>query len=390
MGIRSFGLAACAALGCISYSSVCVATEVYWAGFAFQGSYSEGSKNYQYSNAIASETADGVPILDAYLSKQVRASSDLPFNLVIDQLGSIGPGVDSAVALAFVLDRETISVESFGEDHKLLIELSAQALFFDFKTMSVIASYPVSFRYIDVLDVIPGDDYISSLVRSILLGGNSTTLVEQFVRVLSNVDLNTQVSRRIQVTDVNVEAEALSVLPPMWADNIPGFKGMLAHSFATSISAEHAVPMLPYTTGYAVGNRMATRFADGSVFNLTIPETDYGVALDLSKFAKIQYAKVPAGTSYVYGAYVDISVVEPLSGQVYLDMLVKDGVTKLVPSGQTYIDDWPAYQNALQSLFDGFASALNKPTKSWAEKHNGDKSKVKQLKVFTGVLQSCK
>jgi hypothetical protein len=387
---RLTGLTAFAAVLFITSSSVVYATDVYWAGFAFQGSHSDSEKNYRYSTKLAAETVDGIPILDSYLAKQVRAASGLPFNLLIDELGSIGPDVPSAVALAFVLDRETISTESFGEEHKLLIELSAQALFFDFKTMSVIASYPVTLRYIDVLNALPDDAYISNLVRSIFLGGVKNTLVAEYIQLLSTVTINTQVSRRIQVTNVDIADEALPVLPSMWAENIPGLKGMLAHYFATSISANQAVPVLPYTTGYAIGNRMATRFADGRVFNLTIPETDYAISLRLNKFAKIEYARVPAGISYIYGAYVDVVVDEPLSGQQYLSSMIKDGVTKIVPVTQTSVADWPAYQDALLTLFDGFAVAMNGPTKKWAMKHTGDKSNVKQLRVFSEVLQSCK
>ena len=51
-----------------------------------------------------------------------------------------------------VVTGETASVERFGRLYKLLLQVRAQALFFDFKSMTVLRAYPFSFAYVDTLD----------------------------------------------------------------------------------------------------------------------------------------------------------------------------------------------------------------------------------------------
>jgi hypothetical protein len=135
---------------------------------------------------------------------------------------------------------------------------------------------------------------------------------------------------------------------------------------------------------------MSMSFSEQSVFSLSIPEPDYEITLVLSKFVKVEYQKVAAGTSYVYGAFLDIKAEETFGGHVYLDATIKNGATKNVPAGQTTVDDWPAYEAALLGLIDKLTNVLTKPTKKWAKTHAGDQAVVAQLNDFSEIVQSCR
>lgn len=148
--------------------------------------------------------------------------------------------------------------------------------------------------------------------------------------------------------------------------------------------------MLPPSKGQAIGNRMATRFANGKVYTLEIPEADYAVELNLDELKRIEYGSTAAGRSFVYGAFLTVRVLEPLSGRVYFDARLRNGATKLVPANQTSVDDAAAFQDALLALLDKFTTALASPEPAWAEKHAGDRAVAKQMQELAKVLQSCR
>jgi len=198
------------------------------------------------------------------------------------------------------------------------------------------------------------------------------------------------VKRRIQVTSVSVDPAVLENLPVFWQEDPDDFGAFLSQQFGRSLSENQNVPVLPFTKGYAIGNRMSASFAEGEVYSLTLPEPDYAVSLVLEKLVKIEYAKVAAGTSYIYGSYLSVKAEEPLSGRTYLDTTIKNGEVKKVPATQSVVDDWPAYQDSILGLMAKFTAEVDSPSKDWVEKHIGDADARKQLTGFGKVVQSCR
>ena len=385
----------CTAAILISTVTHADSVDVYWSGFAYQGDFcAEVSEcPYPHSKSLSDRKVSSdsvVSVLDERLNQKLEGVRNDTFNIVFDELGSIGPDASSSIALAFVLDRETVSVEQIGENYKILISLSAQALFFDFDEMAVVSTYPVSLIYIDVKKSEPTDEDKAALVEQLYLGSLKVNVFDEFVKTLSAAKLNTLVRRRIQVTEVSVDSAVAENLPAFWQQHPEDFLAFLSQQFGRSLSENQDVPILPFTKGYAIGNRMSLRFDDQSVFSLTLPEPDYVVSLALKKLVKVEYAKVAAGTSYVYGTFLAVKAQEPLSGRVYLDTTVKNGAVKTVPAAQKNVDDWPAYQDSLLDLINKFTSILSAPTKEWAKKHVGDGAMHKQLSSFGKVVLSCR
>jgi hypothetical protein len=312
------------------------------------------------------------------------------FSLEFDRLASLQAGAGSAVILAFALDRETVSVEQIGTDFKLLIELSAQALFVDFHEMTVIASFPVVIQFIDVKQSRPSPEDIKQAVRSLYLGNSPNSAFSVFSSTVRDAHLNTAFERRVRVTSVTIDAAARDSLRPD-ASGAPGLvEAAVAQDFSKFLSLNQNIPVLPPAKGQAIGNRMATRFADGKVYILKIPEADYTIELQLDELRRVEFAGTTAGQSFVYGVFMTIRVQEPLSGKKYFDARLRNGATKLVPASQVNVDDAAAFQDALLALMDRFTKSLSNPDPAWAEKHAGDKSVAKQMKVLEKVLQSCR
>ncbi|MDM4772961.1 hypothetical protein [Solimonas sp. SE-A11] len=378
-------------MGALSLNpAIAMAATAYYSGFAYLGDFKSIEKNFPYTTQLTKSEQGGPSRLDVAVLPRVKAVRNPILTIEFEGLGKLGPDATTAIALALALDRETVSVEKIGGIHKIVVELSAQALFFDFKEKAVIASYPIIVQYIDVVRERPDDAYLAKLVSDLYLGNVGVNLLDEFSKRLETISLNTNVSRRIQVSSVNIGSEAQAVLPPQYADDEQNFRNMLAQQFSSYLSVNQKIPVLPYTAGYAISNRMAARFEDGSVFDLKIPEPDYTIDLDLAKLRRIDGPQSAAGMSVIYGAQVKIKVSEPLSGKRYFDAPIKQGASKGVPKSQENVDDWAAFQETILQLMNNFTSALDAPTAEWAEKHASDKSLTSSMSDLRKVLQSCK
>jgi hypothetical protein len=366
------------------------ALDVYFAGFAWLGDAASLDANYPYSRALNARAGNSVAPLDAALSARLRAATFDGFTVKFDELGSLGPDSPSTLALAFVLDRETVSVETIGDTRKILVELAGQALFFDFRESAVVASFPVvdQFRHVKQSEVTRED--VAAIVRGMYFEPGDVNVLDDFAHTLATMRFNPNVTRRIQVTEVKYEPALRALLPEHFARDDRGFRIALAQNFSKYLSAAQGIAVLPYAVGSAIGNRMAGRFSDGTVFDLRIPEPDYSIRLNLENLRKIEFERSTAGASYVYGAYLHVRADEPLSNTVFMDATIKNGASKIVPASQTVVNDWPAYQEALLVLMERFSAALSKPDAAWAAKHSEDAAVLKEMKTLQKVLQSCR
>lgn len=380
----------CASVFFTTAPSSASAPEVYWSGFAYQGDFDLVERRYPNSKLLGDRKENGRSILDVRLQAAIQGIENDSFNIVDDRLGSLDPDAPSSIALAFVLDRETVSVEHIGSHYKLLVAISAQALFFDFKEKAVVSTFPMSLIYVDVQDSEPTEAEKAILVENLYLGSLKVNVIREFARILAAANLNSSVSSRIQVTNVAIDPGVVDYLPALWKNNLADFGVFVSQQFGRSLSQNQDVPVLPFKLDSAIGGRMSASFAQGYVYDLALPEPDYVISLSLEKLVKIEYAKVAAGTSFVYGSYLRVTAMEPLSRRIYFENTIKNGAVKTVPISQTLVDDWPAYQDSLLGLIDTFTAELGNPTKQWAKKHLGDESAQKQLSSFARVVQSCR
>jgi len=361
-------------------------TDVYYAGFAYLGDYNNLEKNYRYT--VSLNKNDGVqPYLDRVLHDRIKGHSFPNFNLKVGELITDTKG--SSIALALALDRETTSVEQIGNKYKVITELSAQALFFDHQEKTLINSYPVVVQYIDILDEYPTDSYFMETVDRLYTGSGTVNVFSELIAQLATVKLDHVNAARIQVSQVNLEDKALAVLPDRFVNDQDNFRKYMASTFTGYLSKNQNIPMLPYSEGHAIGNKMAFTVANGEVFNLKIPEPDYEVRLTIRGFKKALIEKTPVETAWAYGAYIKIEVIEPLSGTRYIDTQFVNAATKTVPASQKNVDDWAAYQETLIGLFDSLTREVSNPTRKWVKRHAPEKGAKKALKRFNEVLKQC-
>ena len=373
----------------VSLSFFCIpiahSTEVAFAGFAYSGDHASTDARFPYSKHFeASLGADGV---NGLLRKAIPAIQPQGYNLVsrIDEL----TGRDQAIAVALVMNNETVSVEQIGSVHKLFVQLRGQALFFDFKSKTILRAYPFSFAYLDALPVPPTEAQKDASIGYVYLGKNDKPgILERFSQALKQATIPTNVSRYVQVTNVVLGDEARSRFPAQYGSGVA--ETWVADTFGEAVASKMSIPILPFSKGYAIGNVMSMTVADGSVYNLKFPKPDYEFTVNISKLRKIVYEEQAAGQSLIYGAYASLKLDEPMSGHAYLDGQFKNGEVKVVPSTQVETDDFPAFQDSMRGLFTKLSSAIAGESTPWLKSSASGNDVDKQIISTRELLKSCK
>lgn len=336
-----------------------VGERVFYAGFAFVGDATHITENFPYSLAISKEVdIKNEQILEKILRERVLAKRTKKFRLAVFSQGNLNDS--EGLALAFALDNETVSVEQIGADYKLVIDLSAQALFFDFNGMKIIGSYPIAVQLVDVLERKPDTKDILDRIRELYIGDKyNVNIFDEFAGKLQKISVKGKVKNSIQVTNVIIEKKALEFLPEASRGDLKDFKQFLARNFSKYLSDNQHVSVLPYSKGYAIGNKMSARFANGEVYNLEIPEPQYEAQIILRGFKKVLFNQKKSASTWVYGSFIRLKIVQPLLGKTYIDEKFKNGATKIVPASQKNTEDWPAFQESIFVLFDSLTKRFS-------------------------------
>jgi len=366
--------------------------EVALAGFAYSGSASTIASRFPYSQRYEeARKAAGTPIGPG-LFRTLAAATPAHLKIVsqIDEL----KGRDQALAAALVIGSETVSREQFGDRlHKLMVLIRGQTMFFDFKSMNVVRAYPISFAYIDLFDHAPTPDEIMARVKLVYEGANGKPgLLARFTHNVAQADIPAQVPRFLQVTNVSLKPEALDALPPSIKSEPGAAQTWAADLVSEALSTRTGVPIVPYAKGYAIGNVMSMRVSDGTVWELKLPKPDYEISVSFNGFKKVKFNEVQGGaTSFVYGAYADLNVVEPLGNKVYLSTALKNGETRLIPASQPYVDDFPHYYDAINQLFVKLAQVMNgKGDDKWLKSAATAKDIDQQIAQTRELMKLCK
>lgn len=362
--------------------------DVYWAGFAYTGEASSRAEAAPHSNAAIDSR--GVEPLNATLLGTLERQPPKQLALIPDELAKLD-GSTSAIVLAAALDRELVSIEPIGDRYKVLVELALQAIFFDFRERQVVAAYPMTLQYIDLVDSPPSSKELETTVATLLYGDAQTALPQVLAATLAEAGLPGAATCRLQVGGVTLSDQARQKLPDLSRD--AALRADLAHELTKVLAANTGIGLLPAATGEAIGGVMATRFADGSVYQLKIPEADYIVQLHLQDLRDGVIGETAAMRQMLFGAFFEITVTEPWSGKVFFQQPLRKGATKVVPATQYAVDTWPASYETLLAGLDSFAgTAANRAGhRDWlSEQKPGGRVLQQQTKALQELIQSCR
>lgn len=387
-GVFSAIVLAAASLSPVSKAQ---AADVAIAGFAFGGDFGSASQRFPHSFAIYQKFSANPASKN--LSRQVfeRAASiqNPAFALApADAMVNLKRS-DQALMTALVLTGETISTEDFGSYYKTFVNLRGDALIFDYKSQTVVRSYPLSVVLFDATKERPTQERIQGFVEQLLMRPDDSSLISQYVNRLSQAALPQAGTLSVQVKNAQIAPEALALLPEVLRNNPAVAEKMLAESFASILSAKLGLPMLPSSIGHTAGV-MSMRLENGDDYNLKVGTGDYLFDLKLNKLVKIKQAENNVAAAYLYGAYANVHFFEPLQNSAFLKSDIKNGEAALIPAGQVSADDFPAYEGALRGLFNKLAAAIQEPGSKWISTAANAKDIHTQLDNTREILRKCR
>ena len=358
--------------------------QMFFGGYGYQTYFSDIGTEFPYVSSILSgeESARFERLLYDKLPTQTASGTPI----LKQGLATLS---EAPLVFGLVFTSETVHIETISDSHKLLVILNAQLLVFDFNRSEIVASFPISARFIDVLAAPPTDRDVSALMRLALSSTSETSISTQFLKKVRTSKAPNTSTRMIRVTDVHVPEDAMNRLGK--SSNPEAFKRRLADEFSAKLSTNQGIAVLPANMSQAINNSMAATMSNGTVYNISIPDTDYSIDISLDGLKKVEYATTNVGTTYIYGAFATFKFLEPYSGNVFFDEQLKLGQPLSVPKTVIIDGDSLAYAETIDKLFDEFTREIGKQNKQWAKAHiNSAKSPQDSMKKLTELIEACR
>ncbi len=364
--------------------------DVIFAGFAFLGDCRENEKLYPFISRLAERATcpdTSYQELNKELFKAAEKINNPNFKLKLTGGADLKKG--ETVSLAFAVSSEKTRIQGFRGKFFVHYEVYAQGLVFDFSpdVMKVIATYPVRVQYSDMLNEKPSDAYSLGIFRKILLDpGFKSNIVNRWVDRMNSVNIKESFGNYIKVAKVDVPAETLQFVP----DNMSGkggFATQTAQFLETSLSANQLVPVVPYAEGESIG-KMRVLFTGNTIYDLKLPEPDYGIFLKVRPFKKFVVDKKNY-SQITYGSFIDVKL-----RHIDLDETHMEASFRHVPmatidkTAGVKLNDWDEFLKSLQGLLDQFTKQISERNSDWIENATRTENVKSQFGGFMSVLSN--
>lgn len=367
------------------------ATPLTYAGLAYAGDATDIANRFKYSKRYETRLKSQGLDINAKLLEVVKGGRYPIFEL--NTTGNTETKGDTTLVTTLTVTSETISDETLGSVHKLLVQIRAQAMIFDFQSKMLLRAYPLSFAYLDALNHAPSETDIDERVVYAYEGAQGKDgIFARYVQALSHATLPRNDGLFLQITDVKIDPEAAPAIPKVLSqdpDAAAAADTWLADHLDEALNTYAGVPVIPYSVGYAVGNVMQLQLADSN-FSIKFPEPNVTISVELTGVKRVQYAQNNVGTSYIYGAFAKLKIITQGSPHSTLEASFKNGEVKEVPITQGYVDDLPAYNDAIRGLFNKISDELGGKDTPWLKSATSSPDIKAQLTAARGLVQKCK
>jgi hypothetical protein len=356
---------------------------VHFAGLALAGDAAKNDILFPYTQTLMqNQSKDAVLHFNTALVAQINAQT---FDNIAITTADGDYRKGDGLALALVLTWENVRQEKFEDFTKIAVNLQAQALLFDFSTKQIVAAYPIGVEYIDKVTGEPDKQRILNDVKT--LYDDKAGLFQAFATALHQIRPKTSFGARIQVVSADIAPAAAAVLAQNAID-LDQAKDLLANTFERYLSRNGNVPVLPHANNQTIGGVMAVHFVNGDTSELVIPPSDFQVHLTLNNLRKVEIGKTGAVTDLAYASYLDVSVVQPLSGTHYDGSFKDAAILRIANSGTP--DDASEYQESLLTIADQVTQQFKAPSRDWMKQFVVQQSQIDQLEKIPAVLDRCR
>ena len=355
--------------------------DVTFAGFAFLGDVREKDRLYPYSSKLAEEkNAKGQTYFNEKLFNEARNINNP--NLNIKLRGGADLNKAESFSLAFAVSTEKTRVQRYLDKYLTAYEVYAQIVVFDFSEMKVLATFPIRMQYTDSTSEPPSDEYALMQFRKLygLAPGLKNNIIKMWVERMNSIQVRESFGSFLRITEVDVPAETLAKVP-----NSVSFSKQAGQMLETFLSANQSVPVIPYFEGGSMG-KMKITFVNRRIYDLKLPEPDYGIYLKVRPFEKVVVDK-PSFTKVIYGSFIDLKLRHIDLDETYMDASFRHIPSTIIPKrANIRIGDEDEFIKSLQNLFDKFTKQLSIMDSDYFKETTRTENIRDQFRKFMSVI----
>jgi hypothetical protein len=354
-------------VGCAKSS---YAENLIFAGFTFSGEAAGIPARYPFlSELYKQKTPKGMSSLSSQVMARLGQVNNSNLTIAPPDAMMNLKNMDGGLVTILLVTGETVLNENYGSYYKTFINLSADALIFDYKNKTIVRSYPLNLVLFDASpgSQSPSKQKIQELILDMITRQDDKGLISQYLSRLSKATLPKDGVKSIQVAKVDVNPDAYGMFPAQLRGNQNAVKDILSDGFSSALSAKTGVAILPSKIGQALGMMtLKLENSDGQI-KIKIGDGDYLVNLKLNKYAKIKKDETAVEVSNIYATSINIDIYEQLSDQHFLQSDFKNGELSITPINKQAGDDFPGYMDSLNGIFKKFADAIKTDDLGWAK-----------------------
>jgi hypothetical protein len=380
----------------ILFSITGFSQDLYFAGFSFIGdttendSYPVAFKLYESNSRLLNEKLNG--------SLKNLKRTDL--NIIKDKEGLIKSG--NALALAYGLQKESVTVYFVDGKYNYQIYVDGQVYVFDYSDSEhkLITNVPSGWSYVFTSPKKLSKDELNKTVENIYIPNKnssfsspSSSVFDQWVNDLENAQISSAKKyTRLQVRKITLEDPVSSQIngSSEYMKNKKTLINETARSFESYLSHYQKVPMLPFSLGQALGKNMIARFAD-TTYSIKIPPPDFVVDINVREFKKA-YVDNKAYDGYIYGAFINLKLLQPDLNNIKLDSKFNYKSEIQVPKSYNLKieDDWPIWMGAQKKLFEILTKQISARDEKELALITNTPDIKDQLKNMEEIIISCR
>ncbi|WP_298266372.1 hypothetical protein [Gemmatimonas sp.] len=300
---------------------------------------------------------------------------------------TIGLADRAGLALALAFDEEYRSVEAVqGVGFKIVTTLSAQLLTIDFRDgfATVLSALPSVVEYVDVQQARPGPSYTQRVADAILPAFMSEDATGQFAtlaRGFAALPAPGSAICRVQLGEVSFDSVTTRLASPRFGTDTARLRAALAREAARTWVTAARQPLLP-TRSSQVQGQMQTRFANGDIYRLRVPEPDYVLAID-NLAARRQVAGQNAALRVdAVGLQLEARVTVPGSPTPLVRGVYRHVTLDTIPQLRTDTDTWSGLVNSLAGLTAKLAIASRSHDQRWFDSADVTRSSFPSLPAW--------
>ena len=334
--------------------------DVFFGGFAFCGKDGDASKNFPIASSLNQPTDDGTMYLGR-VAREFFQKNKERFSRMNLQFG-VARREDTSLVLALALTDEKVLREEFSDFHKLVIQLGFEMLVLNFKDQEVVCSQPIYLEFIDAGKIAFDEPALRERIKKMIEGDNSQ-LFNALLEKAERIQPRSKNQSTLQIRKVTIGEKALPFLPESLRQAPNAYAQTVAQQFGSLLSSRAGVALLPFAKD-GLNTKMALVFSDASAVQFKIPAATFAVDVEVKGFKKVLDKSTDAEALWIYGAFLGMRVYEPEFNSVYFDAPVKFGVSKVVPSTQKTVDEFPVVSEALKGAFVSAIDQMQKDQKT--------------------------